>query len=75
MVNDVMAYVFGKTMGRTKLIKLSPNKTVEGFIGGGISTVIFAYYVSIFPFFSNQSLLRYQHIFLITNIFIAHKLN
>ena len=46
MVNDVMAYVFGKTMGRTKLIKLSPNKTVEGFIGGGISTVIFAYYVS-----------------------------
>jgi phosphatidate cytidylyltransferase len=50
MVNDVMAYVFGKTMGRTKLIKLSPNKTVEGFIGGGISTVIFAYYVRILYF-------------------------
>ena len=45
-----MAYVFGKTMGRTKLIKLSPNKTVEGFIGGGISTVIFAYYVRILYF-------------------------
>mgnify|MGYP002630419775 CR=1 FL=1 len=42
MVNDIMAFVFGKTMGRTKLIKLSPNKTVEGFVGGGISTVIFA---------------------------------
>ena len=51
MVNDVMAYVFGKTMGRTKLIKLSPNKTVEGFIGGGISTVIFAYYVRLFFIF------------------------
>lgn len=49
-----MAYVFGKTMGRTKLIKLSPNKTVEGFIGGGISTVIFAYYVRNFLFFINQ---------------------
>jgi phosphatidate cytidylyltransferase len=38
-------------MGRTKLIKLSPNKTVEGFIGGGISTVIFAYYVRLFFIF------------------------
>ena len=43
-----MAFVFGKTMGRTKLIKLSPNKTVEGFVGGGISTIIFAIFVSIY---------------------------
>lgn len=41
-----MAFVFGKTMGRTKLIKLSPNKTVEGFVGGGISTIIFAIFIS-----------------------------
>lgn len=47
MINDVMAYVFGKTFGRTQLIKLSPNKTWEGFIGGGVSTVIFAMLVSI----------------------------
>ena len=46
MINDVMAYVFGKTFGRTQLIKLSPNKTWEGFIGGGISTIIFAMFVS-----------------------------
>lgn len=46
MVNDIMAFVFGKTMGRTKLISLSPNKTVEGFVGGGISTIVFAIWVS-----------------------------
>lgn len=39
--NDVMAYVFGFFFGKTPLIKLSPKKTWEGFIGGGISTVIF----------------------------------
>ncbi|KAG8237375.1 hypothetical protein J437_LFUL013010 [Ladona fulva] len=39
--NDVMAYLFGFFFGRTPLIQLSPKKTWEGFIGGGISTVIF----------------------------------
>jgi phosphatidate cytidylyltransferase len=29
-------------MGRTPLIKLSPKKTVEGFVGGAFSTVLFA---------------------------------
>ena len=48
MINDIMGFVFGKTFGRTKLIKLSPNKTVEGFVGGGISTIIFAIFVSSF---------------------------
>ncbi|XP_043269613.1 phosphatidate cytidylyltransferase, photoreceptor-specific [Venturia canescens] len=40
VINDVMAYVFGFFFGRTPLIKLSPKKTWEGFIGGGISTVL-----------------------------------
>ncbi|XP_015121434.1 phosphatidate cytidylyltransferase, photoreceptor-specific [Diachasma alloeum] len=40
VINDVMAYVFGFFFGRTPLIKLSPKKTWEGFIGGGISTVV-----------------------------------
>ncbi|KAI6190892.1 Phosphatidate cytidylyltransferase [Aphelenchoides bicaudatus] len=38
---DIMSYVFGFFFGKTPLIKLSPKKTVEGFIGGGISTIIF----------------------------------
>lgn len=39
--NDIMAYVFGFFFGKTPLIKLSPKKTWEGFVGGGISTVAF----------------------------------
>merc|ERR1711944_74861 len=42
IINDIMAYMFGFAMGRTPLIQLSPKKTWEGFIGGGISTVIIA---------------------------------
>lgn len=40
--NDVFAYIWGITVGRTPLIKLSPKKTVEGFVGAFFSTVIFA---------------------------------
>jgi phosphatidate cytidylyltransferase len=44
--NDVMAYIFGFFFGRTPLIQLSPKKTWEGFIGGGVATVIFGLVVS-----------------------------
>lgn len=40
--NDVFAYICGITMGRTPLIKLSPKKTVEGFVGAFLCTVVFA---------------------------------
>lgn len=43
IVNDIMAYVCGKLFGRTPLIKLSPKKTWEGFIGAFIATVIFGF--------------------------------
>lgn len=33
--------VTGKTFGKTPLIKLSPKKTVEGFVGAFICTLIF----------------------------------
>lgn len=46
--NDVMAYMFGFFFGKTPLIKLSPKKTWEGFIGGGIATVIFGVVFSYF---------------------------
>ncbi|KAG6911135.1 hypothetical protein DXG01_003875 [Tephrocybe rancida] len=39
--NDVFAYVWGITFGRTPLIKLSPKKTVEGFVGAIWSTLFF----------------------------------
>jgi len=38
--NDCWAYFCGKTFGKTSLIKLSPNKTLEGFLGGAVFTFI-----------------------------------
>ena len=41
--NDVAQYVSGKALGRHKIIpKVSPNKTVEGFVGGLIGTAVLA---------------------------------
>ncbi|XP_065123266.2 phosphatidate cytidylyltransferase 1 [Paramisgurnus dabryanus] len=42
--NDIMAYMFGFFFGRTPLIKLSPKKTWEGFIGGFFATVVFSFF-------------------------------
>jgi phosphatidate cytidylyltransferase len=37
-LSDVLQYVFGKLFGRHKIApKVSPSKTVEGFIGGGLA--------------------------------------
>jgi phosphatidate cytidylyltransferase len=37
-MSDVMQYVFGKLFGRTKIAPVvSPSKTVEGFLGGGLA--------------------------------------
>ncbi|KAL5631382.1 hypothetical protein ACGC1H_007037 [Rhizoctonia solani] len=47
--NDVFAYIWGMAFGKTPLIKLSPKKTVEGFVGAFFSTLLFGYlWASIF---------------------------
>ena len=43
-MNDAAAYFVGKSFGRHKLIKLSPNKTWEGFLGGFVLTQVFVVY-------------------------------
>lgn len=48
ILNDIWAYVFGFFFGRTPLIQVSPKKTWEGFIGGGVATVICGIVVSYF---------------------------
>ena len=41
IVNDTMAYVFGSLMGSRMLLpRLSPKKTVEGFVGAGLFTLV-----------------------------------
>ena len=44
--NDIFAYVCGFFWGRTQLIKLSPKKTVEGFVGAWMCTMVFGFLVS-----------------------------
>ncbi|NHZ36011.1 phosphatidate cytidylyltransferase [Massilia rubra] len=39
-ISDVLQYIFGKLFGKHKMVpKLSPNKTWEGLIGGGMATM------------------------------------
>ncbi|MFA7446332.1 MAG: phosphatidate cytidylyltransferase [Flavobacteriaceae bacterium] len=53
-INDTFAYLVGKSFGKHKLLeRISPKKTVEGFVGGAVFTVVTAwflgkYYVEIF---------------------------
>jgi phosphatidate cytidylyltransferase len=43
IINDSMAYFFGVSMGSRKLFpRLSPKKTLEGFVGAAVSTVMIA---------------------------------
>lgn len=44
--NDICAYVAGKAFGKNKLIEVSPKKTWEGFIGGLIGTLLFAFFAA-----------------------------
>ena len=43
IASDVGAYAFGKTFGKHRLIAVSPNKTVEGALGGLTCTMATAY--------------------------------
>jgi len=47
--NDTFAYLVGKNFGKHKLLeRISPKKTIEGFVGGMIFTLITGYIISIF---------------------------
>ncbi|KAJ8452779.1 hypothetical protein Cgig2_014542 [Carnegiea gigantea] len=48
VINDIAAYLFGFFFGRTPLIKLSPKKTWEGFIGASVATIVSAFLLANF---------------------------
>tara|TARA_Y200000002_G_scaffold357379_1_gene339862 strand:+ start:3458 stop:4081 length:624 start_codon:yes stop_codon:yes gene_type:complete len=47
---DIFSYTIGKSIGKKKIIKISPNKTLEGFLGGLSISFLFSL---LFCFFIN----------------------
>jgi len=49
-ISDIAGYFIGKTVGKRRLSKISPNKTVEGSLAGLLAAVFSAYlFHFIFP--------------------------
>ncbi|KAF7732732.1 hypothetical protein EC973_000003 [Apophysomyces ossiformis] len=46
VINDIFAYICGFFWGKTPLIQLSPKKTVEGFVGALICTLLLGFIVT-----------------------------
>ena len=71
--NDTFAYIVGKSIGKTKLLqRISPKKTVEGFVGGVIFAIIAGlliskFYIQPIESFKNKSAL----IWMITALLIG----
>lgn len=56
-INDVSQYLWGKTLGKRKIIpKVSPGKTVAGFLGGVTTTTILA--VAVAPYLTPLTLIE-----------------
>ena len=67
---DIFSYFIGKVIGKTKLINISPKKTIEGLVGGIIIStsfaIIFSYY---FDISINIQLLMYIMIIIFSSLF------
>jgi len=73
--NDTFAYLVGKSIGKHKLFeRVSPKKTIEGFLGGVVFAAFAGFlisklYIQPNPEFSNKSILIWTVIALIVSIF------
>lgn len=68
-VNDTFAYIVGKSIGKTKLLEhISPKKTVEGFIGGLLFSLLFSVIISKF-YVTNFSVITWIIVSLLISIF------
>lgn len=67
-INDTFAYLVGKNFGKKKLFeRISPKKTVEGFLGGIIFTLIGSY--AIFTFTGLLDLRTWLGLAIISSVF------
>ena len=73
--NDTFAFIVGKSIGKHKLFeRVSPKKTIEGFVGGIIFAVIAGvliskFYIQANPKFSENSIIIWVTIALIVGVF------
>jgi phosphatidate cytidylyltransferase len=73
--NDTFAFIVGKSIGKRKLFeKVSPKKTIEGFVGGVLFAVFASYLISKYYFapkdyYLKKSILIWMTIALIVGIF------
>jgi phosphatidate cytidylyltransferase len=66
-VNDTMAYIVGKSIGKNKLYeRISPKKTIEGFLGGVVFAVLAGVLMAYFYF--EQSLVFWALIALLVGV-------
>jgi len=69
--NDTFAYLVGRSIGTKKLFeRVSPKKTIEGFIGGGIFSVLTGillaqYYIHV----PNETIIKWVIIAIIVSVF------
>ncbi len=73
--NDTFAYLVGKSIGKHKLYeKISPKKTIEGFIGGVVFSILAGFLISKFyirpnPIYLEKSILIWTIIAVIVSLF------
>jgi phosphatidate cytidylyltransferase len=73
--NDTFAFIVGKSIGKRKLFeRVSPKKTIEGFIGGIVFAVLASYIISKYYFepkeyYFKKSMIIWMTIALIVSVF------
>ncbi len=71
-INDTFAFIVGKSFGKHKLYeKISPKKTIEGFIGGLVFSCIASFFIYkyVYPEDLNLSLKLWILIAILTSVF------